>query len=180
MSCSRASLPIALLALVLAACGSQPIGSSSTPAERPRVLVLPEVTYARTAAGRQISAEDDRCDTPRLLSEALRDRLPRPYVVASGALPQSTDAATLRLAIEDLHLRNEGTTAGRKWMRVRGVLDQEGMAPLHFVVQREIHVPFGVRRSVCHAALHIAESLSGDIAAWLKRPVDAAVLVNGP
>ena len=181
MSCRRAALPTAVLALalVLSACASPSGLAARVPAEKAKVLFMPEVTYDRTAAGKQISAEDDRCNTPRLLAEGIRERVARSYVLAAGLSERPADALTLRLFIDDLHLRDGGTTAGRKRIRVRGVLEQKGVASLYFVAQREIRVPFGVRRSVCHAALNVAESLSGDIAQWLAQPADGAVLVNG-
>lgn len=183
MNTSMRLLTIAALATtLLTACGA----SNPTVVESPQAtptanakntVILPSITYGKTAAGLQLSKADDSCDAPASLAHAIQEQLEAPYefTVPMGSA-QVAGAPTLRITITDILANAGGLYGGPKIVQLHGVLEREGAAPAHFDAQRRMFLYFGLPRSTCNMVGVVTYGLGGDIAAWLQDPVDGAKL----
>lgn len=127
--------------------------------------------------GLQLSKTDDPCDIPTSLTQAIQEQLEAPY---EFALPASQErlasAPTLRLEVTDILANAGGLCGSPKILRLHGVLERSGAAPVHFDAQRQMFLYFGVPRSTCNMVGAVTYGLEGDIANWLQEPVDGAQL----
>lgn len=168
-------------AALLAACGSrQPAPPEPPPATAtPRnSVVMPAIAYGTTAKGLQLTKADDACDVPASLRQAVQDQLLDPYefVLAPPAPAHAQAAPVLRVEITDLLANAGGLYGGPKIVQLRGTLEREGAAPAKFTAQRQMFIYFGMPRSTCSMVGVVTYKLGEDIAQWLRKPVDGAVL----
>ena len=172
----------ALATTLLTACGSRrPAVNEPEPPEPTanarNAVVVPAISYAKTATGVQLTKSDDKCDVPASLNQAIQDQLLAPYeFVVPAPSANVTGAPTLRLEITDLLANAGGLYGGPKIVQLRGVLDQQGAAPVQFTAQRQMFIYFGIPRSTCSMVGQVTYALGGDIAKWLNKPVDGAKL----
>ena len=183
MTTRKHTIAIATLAAtLLIACGSR--GPTSAEPARPEptanahnAVILPAVTYGKTAEGLQLSKADDACDVPTSLAQAIREQLEAPYKfavpIASATL---TGAPTLRIEITDILANAGGLYGGPKIVQLHGVLERAGAAPVHFNARRQMFLYFGLPRSTCNMVGVVTYKMGGDIASWLQTPVDGAKL----
>jgi hypothetical protein len=173
---------LTLAATMLTACGSR--GPTTVEAEAPapqatahNTVILPPVTYGKTAEGLQLSKSGDPCDVPTSLAAAIEDQLEAPFAFAVPA-PSSAlaGAPTLRIQIIDILANAGGLYGGPKIVRLQGVLERPNTPPARFTAQRQMFLYFGLPRSTCSMVGSVTYSLGGDIAAWLQKPVDGAKL----
>lgn len=174
-------MPAVAVAAMLAACGSrQPAPPEPPPATAtPRnSVVMPAVAYGVTAKGLQLSKADDACDVPASLRQAVQDQLLEPYeFVLTPPAPDNAKAApVLKVEITDLLANAGGLYGGPKIVQLRGTLERQGEAPATFTAQRQMFIYFGMPRSTCSMVGVVTYKLGEDIAQWLLKPVDAAVL----
>ncbi|MFM9927426.1 hypothetical protein VLK31_30915 [Variovorax sp. H27-G14] len=168
-------------AALLAACGSrQPAPPEPPPATAtPRnSVVMPAIAYGTTAKGLQLTKADDACDVPASLRQAVQDQLLDPYeFVLTPPAPAAAQAAPLlKLEITDLLANAGGLYGGPKIVQLRGTLERQGQAPARFTAQRQMFIYFGIPRSTCSMVGVVTYKLGEDIAQWLVKPVDGAVL----
>ncbi|SEK16077.1 hypothetical protein SAMN05216567_12354 [Variovorax sp. OK605] len=166
---------------LLAACGSrQPAPPEPPPATAtPRnSVVMPAVAYGTTAKGVQLTKADDACDVPASLRQAVQDQLLDPYefVLAPPAPAAAQAAPSLKLEITDLLANAGGLYGGPKIVQLRGTLERQGEAPARFTAQRQMFIYFGMPRSTCSMVGVVTYKLGEDIAQWLLKPLDGAVL----
>jgi hypothetical protein len=167
--------------VLLAACGSrQPAPPEPPPATAtPRnSVVMPAVAYGTTAKGVQLTKADDACDVPASLRQAVQDQLLDPYefVLAPPAPAAAQAAPSLKLEITDLLANAGGLYGGPKIVQLRGTLERQGEAPARFTAQRQMFIYFGMPRSTCSMVGVVTYKLGEDIAQWLLKPLDGAVL----
>lgn len=175
-------LVAAMAATMLTACGSrgptvaEPAAPAPTAHAR-NAVILPAVTYGKTATGLQLSKSDDNCDVPTSLVAAIQEQLEAPY---EFAVPTSSanvaGAPTLRIQITDILANAGGLYGGPKIVQLHGVLERPDAAPVHFEAQRQMFLYFGLPRSTCNMVGVVTYALGGDIAKWLHKPVDGAKL----
>ncbi|MES2250741.1 MAG: hypothetical protein V4645_25945 [Pseudomonadota bacterium] len=174
-------LALAGAASLLAACGTrQPAAPEPPPPEataRNSVLMAP-VAYGTTAKGVALSKADDSCDVPASLRQAVQDQLLAPYeFLLAPPLPANAQGApVLKLEITDLLANAGGLYGGPKIVQLRGTLERDGAAPAKFTAQRQMFIYFGMPRSTCSMVGVVTYKLGEDIAQWLQKPVDGAVL----
>lgn len=172
----------ALSTTLLAACGSRrPAVNEPEPPEPTanagNAVIVPVISYGKTAKGVQLSKVDDSCDVPASLNQAVQDQLLAPYeFVVPTPSPNVTGAPTLRIEITDLLANAGGLYGGPKIVQLRGVLDRPGTAPVQFTAQRQMFIYFGMPRSTCSMVGVVTYALGGDIARWLQKPADGAKL----
>lgn len=169
------------VATLLAACGSrQPAAPEPPPATAtPRnSVVMPIIAYGTTAKGVQLSKADDACDVPASLRQAVQDQLIEPYeFVLTPPAPTNAQAApVLKVELTDLLANAGGLYGGPKIVQLRGSLERQGEAPVKFTAQRQMFIYFGMPRSTCSMVGVVTYKLGEDIAQWLLKPVDGAVL----
>ncbi|KRC04210.1 hypothetical protein ASE11_03895 [Hydrogenophaga sp. Root209] len=172
----------ALAATMLTACGSrgptvaEPAQPEPTASAR-NTVILPVITYGKTASGLQLSKGDDACDVPTSLAQAIQEQLEAPYKF-SVPTPSTNviGAPTLRIQITDILANAGGLYGGPKIVQLRGTLERDGVAPVHFNAQRQSFLHFGLPRSTCNMVGRVTYALGGDIATWLGEPVDGAKL----
>lgn len=179
---NKSFLAMALLAL-LTACGSRgpavavPPESPAATSNPHNTVILPAVTYGKTPNGLQLSKADDNRDIPTSLTSAIQEQLEAPYEFAVPTKSEKLKGApTLRLEITDILANAGGLYGGPKIVRLHGVLERDGAAPLHFDAQRQMFLHFGLPRSTCNMVGVVTYGLGGDIANWLQEPVDGAQL----
>jgi hypothetical protein len=168
-------------ATLLAACGSrQPAPPEPPPATAtPRnSVVMPAVAYGTTAQGLQLTKADDACDVPASLRQAVQDQLLEPYefVLLPPAPAAAQAAPLLKVQITDLLANAGGLYGGPKIVQLRGTLERQGQASATFTAQRQMFIYFGMPRSTCSMVGVVTYKLGEDIAKWLQKPVDGAVL----
>lgn len=174
-------LALAGAASLLAACGTrQPTAPEPPPPEATAsnsVLMAP-VAYGTTAKGVTLSKADDSCDVPASLRQAVQDQLLEPYeFLLAPPLPANAQGApVLKLEITDLLANAGGLYGGPKIVQLRGTLEREGATPAKFTAQRQMFIYFGMPRSTCSMVGVVTYKLGEDIAQWLQKPVDGAVL----
>ncbi|PIF76005.1 hypothetical protein CLU95_3159 [Variovorax sp. 54] len=174
-------LALAGAASLLAACGTrQPAAPEPPPPEataRNSVLMAP-VAYGTTTKGVALSKADDSCDVPASLRQAVQDQLLEPYeFLLAPPLPANAQGApVLKLEITDLLANAGGLYGGPKIVQLRGTLERDGAAPAKFTAQRQMFIYFGMPRSTCSMVGVVTYKLGEDIAQWLQKPVDGAVL----
>ena len=180
---ARLSVAMSALAVatLLAACGSrQPATPEPPPATAtPRnSVVMPAIAYGTTTKGVQLSKADDACDVPASLRQAVQDQLLEPYeFLLTPPAPANAQAApVLKLEITDLLANAGGLYGGPKIVQLRGTLERQGDAPAKFTAQRQMFIYFGMPRSTCSMVGVVTYKLGEDIAQWLLKPVDGAVL----
>ena len=172
----------ALATAALTACGSR--GPRVAEAEPPEptanacnAVILPAISYGKTTKGVQLTKADDACDVPASLNQAIQDQLLAPY---ESAVPSPsatvTGAPTLRIEITDILANAGGLYGGPKIVQLRGTLERQGDAPAKFTAQRQMFIYFGMPRSTCSMVGVVTYKLGEDIAQWLLKPVDGAVL----
>lgn len=173
----------ALMAAALTACGSsaptvtEPAAQTAQTGNARNTLILPAVTYGKTATGLQLSKADDACDVPASLAHALQEQLQAPYEFAVPAPSERVNGApTLRIVITDILANAGGLYGGPKIVQLHGTLERDGVAPVHFSAQRQSFLHFGLPRSTCNMVGRVTYALGGDIATWLEEPVDGAKL----
>jgi hypothetical protein len=173
----------ALTAAALTACGSraptvaEPAARAAQTGNARNTVILPAITYGNTAAGLQLSKADDACDVPTSLAQALQEQLQAPYEFAVPAPSEKVAGApTLRIVITDILANAGGLYGGPKIVQLRGTLERDGVAPVHFNAQRQSFLHFGLPRSTCNMVGRVTYALGGDIATWLEEPVDGAKL----
>jgi len=174
-------MPAVAVAALLAACGSrQPAPPEPPPATAtPRnSVVMPAVAYGTTAKGLQLSKADDACDVPASLRQAVQDQLLEPYefLLTSPAPDNAKAAPVLKVEITDLLANAGGLYGGPKIVQLRGTLERPGEAPATFTAQRQMFIYFGMPRSTCSMVGVVTYKLGEDIAQWLLKPVNGAVL----
>ncbi|SFP75695.1 hypothetical protein [Variovorax sp. 770b2] len=177
---SFASLAMGTAAL-LAACGTrQPAPPEPPPPEATarNSVVMSAVTYGTTAKGIQLKKADDACDVPASLKQAVQDQLltPYEYLLAPPAPLNAEGAPVLRIEITDLLANAGGLYGGPKIVQLRGTLERKGEAPARFTAERQMFIYFGMPRSTCSMVGVVTYALGEDIAKWLQKPVDGAVL----
>lgn len=173
----------ALTATALTACGSraptvaEPAGQAAQTGNARNIVILPAITYGKTASGLQLSKTDDACDVPTSLAQALQEQLQAPYEFAVPTPSEKlAGAPSLRIVITDILANAGGLYGGPKIVQLRGTLERDGVAPVHFNAQRQSFLHFGLPRSTCNMVGRVTYALGGDIATWLKDPVDGAKL----
>ena len=183
LNTSKSTLVIAALATtLLTACGSRrPAVNEPEPPEPTanarNAVIVPVISYGKTAKGVQLSKAEDSCDVPASLNQAIQDQLLAPYeFVVPSPSANVTGAPTLRIEITDLLANAGGLYGGPKIVQLRGVLDRAGAAPAQFTAQRQMFIYFGMPRSTCSMVGVVTYGLGGDIAKWLQKPVDGAKL----
>lgn len=180
---SRLLTTFAILgATLLAACGSRgPTVTEPAPPEPTaharNAVILPAITYGKTAAGLQLGKSDDNCDVPKSLTEAIQEQLEKPFEFAVPTPSANVAGApTLRIQITDLLANAGGMYGGPKIVQLQGVLERVGQASVQFNAQRQMFIYFGLPRSTCSMVGKVTYALGGDIAGWLQTPVDGAKL----
>lgn len=179
---ARLSIAAAMgAALLLAACGTrQPAEPEPPPPEATphNSVVMPPVGYGVTEKGLQLTAADDRCDVPTSLREAVQDHLlaPYQYVLTPPAPASAEGAPLLKVEVSDLLANAGGLYGGPKIVQLRGTLERQGQAPVRFSAQRQMFIYFGMPRSTCSMVGVVTYALGEDIAKWLVKPMDGAVL----
>lgn len=168
-------------AALLAACGTrQPAAPEPPPPEASarNSVVMPPVAYGITAKGLQLQKSDDACDVPASLKQAVQDQLLEPYeyLLASPPPANAAGAPVLRVEITDLLANAGGLYGGPKIVQLRGTLERQGEKPAGFTAQRQMFIYFGMPRSTCSMVGVVTYALGEDIAKWLQKPVDGAVL----
>ena len=168
-------------AVLLAACGTrQPAPPEPPPPEATarNSVVMPAVTYGATAKGIQLKKEDDACDVPASLKQAVQDQLltPYEYLLAPPPTANAEGAPVLKVEITDLLANAGGLYGGPKIVQLRGTLERKGEAPARFTAERQMFIYFGMPRSTCSMVGVVTYALGEDIAKWLQKPVDGAVL----
>lgn len=173
----------ALTAAALTACGSRPpavVEPAMQAAQTSNVrntVILPAITYGKTASGLQLTKADDTCDVPASLVQSLQEQLQAPYEFAvSEPSERIAGAPTLRIVVTDILANAGGLYGGPKIVQLHGTLERDGVAPVHFNAQRQSFLHFGLPRSTCNMVGRVTYALGGDIAAWLQEPVDGAKL----
>lgn len=145
----------ALAAATLTACGSRAPTSAEPAQAMPtanarNAVILPPITYGKTAAGLQLSKLDDTCDVPSSLAQAIQEQLEAPYEFAVATpLASVSGAPTLRIQITDILANAGGLYGGPKIVQLHGVLERTGAARVHFNAQRQMFLYFGLPRSTC-------------------------------
>ena len=168
-------------AALLAACGTrQPSPPEPPPPEATarNSVVMPAVTYGATAKGIQLKKEDDACDVPASLKQAVQDQLLEPYeyLLAPPTAASAAGAPVLKVEITDLLANAGGLYGGPKIVQLRGTLERKGEAPARFTAERQMFIYFGMPRSTCSMVGVVTYALGEDIAKWLQKPVDGALL----
>jgi len=168
-------------AALLAACGTrQPAPPEPPPPEATarNSVVMPAVTYGATAKGIQLKKEDDACDVPASLKQAVQDQLLEPYeyLLAPPTAASAEGAPVLKVEITDLLANAGGLYGGPKIVQLRGTLERKGEAPARFTAERQMFIYFGMPRSTCSMVGVVTYALGEDIAKWLQKPVDGALL----
>jgi hypothetical protein len=177
---ARLSMAVGTAAL-LAACGTrQPAAPEPPPPEATarNSVIMQAVAYGTTAKGAKLSKTDDSCDVPASLRQAVQDQLLTPYeFMLSPPSPANADGApVLSVEITDLLANAGGLYGGPKIVRLKGTLERKGESPAHFTAQRQMFIYFGMPRSTCSMVGVVTYALGEDIAKWLQKPVDGAVL----
>jgi hypothetical protein len=183
MNPTKLSILITTLATtVLVACGSRGPAAVEQAQAAPtatarNTVIIPAVTYGKTASGLQVSKDDDKCDVPTSLANTIQEQLEAPYAFAVPA-PSAhlAGAPTLHITITDILANAGGMYGGPKIVRLHGVLERDGAAPMHFDAQRQMFMYFGLPRSTCNMVGVVTYGLGGDIAGWLENPEDGAQL----
>ena len=138
---------------------------------------MPAVAYGTTAKGIRLSKADDSCDVPASLKQAVQDQLLAPYeYLLSPPAPNAEGAPVLQLEITDLLANAGGLYGGPKIVQLKGTLERKGEAPARFTAQRQMFIYFGMPRSTCSMVGVVTYALGEDIAKWLQKPTDGAVL----
>ena len=168
-------------AALLAACGTrQPAPPEPPPPEATarNSVVVPAIAYGTTAKGIKLSKADDACDVPASLQQAVQDQLLAPYeYLLSPPAPRNAEGApVLKIEITDLLANAGGLYGGPKIVHLKGTLERQGEAPARFTAQRQMFIYFGMPRSTCSMVGVVTYALGEDIAKWLQKPVDGAVL----
>ena len=166
------------LALALAACGTR-----GPQAPEPAVaytsantLVLPAIAYGKTAAGITLTAADDGCDIPGTITAALKDNLSKPYeYLNAGNAKDIPGVQTLTIEIIDILANGGGIFSGPKMVEIKGILSRAGADPVSFKARR-VSFPVFPPRSTCNIVGRNTEALGADVAQWLTKPVNGAVL----
>jgi hypothetical protein len=183
-SCAVRAVPAAITvaaATLLGACGSrQPAPPEPPPATAtPRnSVVMPAIAYGTTSKGLPLTKADDACDVPASLRQAVQDQLLEPYefVLLPPAPAVAQAAPLLKVEITDLLANAGGLYGGPKIVQLRGTLERQGQASATFTAQRQMFIYFGMPRSTCSMVGVVTDKLGEDIAKWLQKPVDGAVL----
>lgn len=182
MNTTQNHIAILAAALLITACGSrgptvaEPEPSAPT-ASAHNTVILPAVTYGKTASGLQLSKGDDACDVPTSLAQAIQEQLEAPYeFTVPTPSTHVAGAPTLRIQITDILANAGGLYGGPKIVQLHGVLERPDAAPVHFDAQRQMFLYFGLPRSTCNMVGVVTYALGGDIAKWLHKPVDGAKL----
>lgn len=183
MNTRKHIIVIAILATaMLTACGSR--GPTVAEPEQPEptasarnTVILPVITYGKTASGLQLSKGDDACDVPTSLAQAIQEQLEAPYeFTVPTPSTNVAGAPTLRIQITDILANAGGLYGGPKIVQLHGVLERPDAAPVHFDAQRQMFLYFGLPRSTCNMVGVVTYELGGDIANWLHKPVNGAKL----
>lgn len=175
------AMSVVAAAALLAACGTrQPAQPEPPPATAtPRnSVVMPAIAYGTTAKGIQLSKADDACDVPASLRQAVQDQLLDPYEFVLSPPPEANaqGAPVLTVELTDILANAGGLYGGPKIVQLRGTLERQGQAPAKFTAQRQMFIYFGMPRSTCSMVGVVTYKLGEDIAQWLLKPVDGAVL----
>ena len=92
--------------------------------------------------------------------------------------PVPSDGHYLDMAITEVHLPGGGAWSGPKWLEVTGVLHEgDGDIVASFRAKRfSTGGAFAVMKGNCSIIGRCARAIAGDIAAWLRNPIDGAEL----
>lgn len=171
---------VASAAALLAACGTrQPAQPEPPPAtaDANNAIVMPAIAYGTTAKGVRLSKADDACDVPASLRQAVQDQLLAPYeFVVDPATANVAGAPVLNVEITDLLANAGGLYGGPKIVQLSGTLQRAGQPAARFTAQRQMFIYFGMPRSTCSMVGVVTYALGEDIAKWVTKPVDGAVL----
>lgn len=173
-----------LLVAAVAACGTrrpaepEPPEPPETPPSAQNSLVMPAIGWGTTAKGLQLTTADDRCDgVPQAIRQAVQDNLAAPYEhLLPAPTPDTTSAPRLSVEITDILANAGGVYGGPKMVEVRGTLTRAGQPPLRFSALRQSFMRLGGWNTTCGMLSRVTYALGTDIAAWLQKPVDGAVL----
>lgn len=176
----RATATVLLLS-ALAACGTRGPAEPEPPETPPSAqnsLVMPAIGWGTTAQGLKLTSADDRCDgVPQAIRQAVQDNLSAPF---ENLLPAPTagtaGAPLLTLEITDILANAGGVYGGPKMVQVQGTLMRAGAAPLRFSAQRQTFLRIGGWNTTCGMLSRVTYALGTDIAGWVAKPVNGAVL----
>jgi hypothetical protein len=167
------------LTLVLAACGTR-----GPQAPEPAIvytgantLVLPPIAYGKTDAGVAMTAADDGCDVPGTIAAAVKNSLDEPYrYLNPGNAKDIPGVQTLKIEIVEILANGGGIFSGPKIVEIKGTLSKAGADLASFKARRVSFPLFGPPRTTCNIVGRATEGLGSDVAKWLAKPVNGAVL----
>lgn len=140
-------------------------------------VVVPPIAYGKTAEGAQLTAADNGCDVPGTIRSALQDNLNEPY---EYLLPSNSknvaDVKTLKVEIVEILANGGGVFSGPKIVEIKGTLSRNDASIASFKARRVSFPVFGPPRSTCNIVGRDTDALGSDVATWLVKPVDGAVL----
>jgi hypothetical protein len=170
------------LILALAACGTRGPRGAEPPAPAlvytgANTLVLPPIAYGKTVEGAMLTVADDDCDVPGTITAAFKDSLDEPY---QHLIPSDANAIpgvqTLKIEIVEILANGGGVFSGPKIVEIKGTLSRAGVDTASFKARRVSFPLFGPPRSTCNIVGRATEGLGSDVAKWLSKPVNGAVL----
>ena len=168
------------MTLALAACGTR-----GPQAPEPAIvytgantLVLSPITYGKTSDGSPVRAADDGCDVPGTITAALKDSLDEPYKYLNPSVNAKDipGVQTLKIEIVEILANGGGIFSGPKIVEIKGTLSKAGVDLASFKARRVSFPLFGPPRSTCNIVGRATEGLGSDVAKWLTKPVNGAVL----
>ena len=168
------------LTLALAACGTR-----GPQAPEPAIvytgantLLLSPITYGKAADGSPLRAADDGCDVPGTITAALKDSLDEPYKYLNPSVNAKDipGVQTLKIEIVEILANGGGIFSGPKIVEIKGTLAKAGVDQASFKARRVSFPLFGPPRSTCNIVGRATEALGSDVAKWLTKPVNGAVL----
>lgn len=168
-----------LLAL-LTACGARgpqapeppaaPIGAGNS-------LVMPNIVYGTTNEGLRLTAADDRCDIPSTIRASFQDNLDEPYVNLLTEAPANVvGIPVLKVEIIDILANAGGVYGGPKIVEIKGTLEKDGQTIASFKARRRSFPLIGPPRTTCNIVGRDTYALGTDMATWLAKPVNGAML----
>ncbi|HEY5658794.1 MAG TPA: hypothetical protein VIY27_13475 [Myxococcota bacterium] len=158
---------------LLAICAAFLVAAAAAPADPGNVKVLRTIPFSGDAASQKIQ---DECELQNKVPHFLDTYSDRVELV-DGPLGKS--GRTLELKITGVHAPGGGAFSGAKWMKVEGVLRENGREIGNFEATRYSGGGvWGAYKGTCAIVGRCAKTIGKDIAQWLENPQKDSKLGN--